>query len=108
MSDSDRVVQHFSRIVSIPHCSGDAKGLKRYIEEFSKEHGYEILSDEAGNIVARRDNPALCLQAHYDMVCTGKAPDIEIIDSDGWLSAADSSLGADNGIASDDARVHRR
>ncbi len=99
MRDLDRILEHFFRIVSIPHCSGDAERLREYIDEFSKKMGYETICDEVGNIVARRADPTLCLQAHYDMVCTGKAPDITIVNRDGWLSADASSLGADNGIA---------
>jgi len=42
--------------------------------------------------------PNICLQSHYDIVCLvdGKVP--EIIEKDGFLSAKDSTLGADNGM----------
>jgi dipeptidase D len=55
--------------------------------------------DEVKNIFISKGEPSLCLQAHYDMVCMGKAPDIETCVEEGWMKAKDSSLGADNGIA---------
>ena len=94
-----RVFEHFETISAIPHCSRQAEGLRDYLADFARERGYEVRVDAAGNILARRGKPKLCLQAHYDMVCVGKAPEIEIVEDEGWLRAIDSSLGADNGIA---------
>ncbi len=94
-----RVFEHFETISAIPHCSRQAEGLRDYLADFARERGYEVRVDAAGNILARRGDPKLCLQAHYDMVCVGKAPEIEIVEDEGWLRAIDSSLGADNGIA---------
>ncbi|WP_292662012.1 M20/M25/M40 family metallo-hydrolase [Nitratifractor sp.] len=94
-----RVFEHFEAISAIPHCSRQAKGLRDYLVNFARERGYEVSVDAAGNILVRRGSPKLCLQAHYDMVCVGKAPEIEIVEDEGWLEAIDSSLGADNGIA---------
>ena len=54
--------------------------------------------DEVGNILASKGEPKICLQSHYDMVCVGEAPNIEIVEKDGYLEAKNSSLGADNGI----------
>ena len=94
-----RVFDHFETIAGIPHCSRDAGALRDFLVAFAGELGYEVQTDEAGNILARKGEPTLCLQAHYDMVCVGKAPQIEIIEEQGWLRAVDASLGADNGIA---------
>ena len=41
----------------------------------------------------------MALQAHYDMVCMGEAPNIKTYVKDGWMYAKNASLGADNGIA---------
>ncbi|WP_456456311.1 M20/M25/M40 family metallo-hydrolase [Nitratifractor sp.] len=94
-----KVFEHFETISAIPHCSRQAEGLREYLADFARKRGYEVRVDAAGNILARRGDPKLCLQAHYDMVCVGKAPEIEIVEDEGWLRAIDSSLGADNGIA---------
>lgn len=92
------VLKIFEKITSIPHCSGNTEKLADFIVSFSKDCGYEVQKDDAGNLLARVENPKLCLQSHYDMVCVGKAPEIKIVEKDGWLGAKDSSLGADNGI----------
>jgi len=92
------IITIFERISKIPHCSGDTKELRNFIVDFAKNYGYECEIDESGNILAFKNKPILALQAHYDMVCVGEAPDIEIVENDGWLEAKNSSLGADNGI----------
>ena len=55
--------------------------------------------DEVKNIYITKGEPTLCVQAHYDMVCMGKAPNIETYIEEGVMRAKDSSLGADNGMA---------
>ncbi len=99
MSDIKRILEHFNTITSIPHCSKHTKALQEYIINFAREQGYSVELDEAKNILISIGNPKLCLQGHYDMVCVGDAPNIELESIDGWLSAKNSSLGADNGIA---------
>ncbi|WP_456394535.1 M20/M25/M40 family metallo-hydrolase [Nitratifractor sp.] len=94
-----RILDYFETLTRIPHCSREAGRLREYLEAFAQERGYEVLSDAAGNLLIRRGEPKLCLQAHYDMVCVGKAPAIELVREEGWLRARESSLGADNGMA---------
>ena len=93
-----KVLEIFKKITTIPHCSENTDKLKKFIIDFSKKHGFTVETDEIGNILCYKRKRELCLQSHYDMVCVGKAPDIEIIQKDGFLTAKDSSLGADNGI----------
>ena len=88
----------FKKICTIPHCSHNTSKMRDFIEEFCLKEGCFVEIDTAGNILARKGYPKLCLQAHYDMVCIGKAPDIEVYEEDGFLKAKESSLGADNGI----------
>lgn len=95
---NNEVLNIFEKITKIPHCSGNTQELRDFIVSWCKNFGYEVKVDKAGNILATCDNPKLCLQAHYDMVCVGSAPNIEIIKKDDWLMAKNSSLGADNGI----------
>ncbi len=94
-----KIIDYFREITKIPHCSNATSLLNDFLVSFSNSKGYSVEVDEAGNILASSQNPKLCLQAHYDMVCVGKAPDIEVVEEDGWLKAKDSSLGADNGMA---------
>ncbi|RUM63354.1 MAG: aminoacyl-histidine dipeptidase [Sulfurospirillum sp.] len=94
-----KVLEYFSQLTQIPHCSHRSEKLKKFLIDFARMHGYDVQTDAAGNILASKGAPKLCLQAHYDMVCVGKAPDIVLHEEDGWWYAQDSSLGADNGIA---------
>lgn len=92
------IIQNFKQISKIPHCSFKTKELKDFLINFAKEQNGTVSVDEAGNIHVIKGNPKLCLQSHYDMVCMGEAPKIEIYEEDGFLKAKNSSLGADNGI----------
>jgi dipeptidase D len=98
MHSLEEVLKIFEKITKIPHCSGETEELRDFIVSFAKNFGYDVKVDGAGNILATISNPLLTLQSHYDMVCVGKAPDIETVIKDGWLMAKESSLGADNGI----------
>ncbi|BCX79653.1 M28 family peptidase [Campylobacter sp. 19-13652] len=92
-------IEHFKRIASIPHCSFDTARLRDFLVDFCRDKGCEIGVDELGNIHAIKGSPKLCLQSHYDMVCIGDAPNLELVFSDdGFLRAKNSSLGADNGM----------
>ncbi len=93
------VVKNFIELTKIPHCSQDADALMSFLVDFARDRGYNTEVDGTGNIWVFKGKSKLCLQAHYDMVCMGKAPDIETYEEDGWLKAKESSLGADNGMA---------
>jgi dipeptidase D len=95
-----KIVEYFLEICTIPHCSKDADRLFEFLVDFAKSKGYAVQTDSAKNILISKGSPKLCLQAHYDMVCVGKAPDIHpFLREDNFLIAKESSLGADNGIA---------
>ncbi len=94
-----QVVEIFKELASIPHCSGATEAMRRHLLSEAETLGYESEVDAAGNILCRRAGSKLTLQAHYDMVCIGQAPDIAVVEEEGWLSAKESTLGADNGIA---------
>lgn len=95
----ENVRKYFEAITQIPHCSHHAEALRDMLVEHARERGYRVEVDGADNILIYRGRPRLCLQAHYDMVCMGKAPRIETYEEGGWLKAHDASLGADNGVA---------
>jgi dipeptidase D len=92
------VMDLFKEIVKIPHCSHKSEKLREYIIAFCKEQGAKVLVDAIGNVQVIKGEPKVCLQSHYDMVCIGEAPNIELIEEDNILRAKNSSLGADNGI----------
>lgn len=94
-------LQHFRDICGISHCSFHTQDMFAYLCTTLTNQGYEVRSDAAKNIYAKRGNPKICLQSHYDMVCVGdcaSGKDIKLIEKDGFLYAENSSLGADNGI----------
>lgn len=93
------IIEYFKTLTQIPHCSKEADKLMEFLVDFGKQRGYEVEVDDTKNILIRKGSPKLCLQAHYDMVCMGKAPHIETYVESGLMKAKESSLGADNGIA---------
>jgi len=93
------IIDNFITLTKLPHCSRNAEALFKFIIQYSTERGYHVETDSAKNILIRKGEPILALQAHYDMVCMGKAPNIETYVKEGWMYAKESSLGADNGMA---------
>jgi len=93
------IIEHFETLTQIPHCSKEADKLLEFVVGFATERSYTVEVDEVKNIFITKGSPTLCIQAHYDMVCMGKAPTIETYVEDGWMKAKESSLGADNGMA---------
>ena len=94
----EKIIDHFISLTKVPHCSQNSESLERYLTSFAKSRGYEVEVDKVKNILIKKGTPKLALQAHYDMVCMGKAPKIKTYIKDGWMFAEESSLGADNGI----------
>lgn len=95
---NQNVIKTFKQICQIPHCSYHTEKLGDFLIALLKELGCEVSVDEERNIYAYKGKPKLCLQAHYDMVCVGNAPKIDVVKKDGFLFAKNSTLGADDGI----------
>ncbi|MGM0623425.1 MAG: M28 family peptidase [Campylobacterota bacterium] len=91
-------LRHFNQLTKIPRCSKETTKAKEYILQCAKKYGYDIQVDAASNILLTTRGSQITLQSHYDMVCMGKAPEIELIKDNDILSAKESSLGADNGM----------
>ena len=94
-----KILKYFKQITQIPHCSHESVKLKEYLINFAKQREYQVQTDKTGNILIKKGKPLLALQAHYDMVCVGDAPEIKTYIKDGWMMAENSTLGADNGMA---------
>ncbi len=93
-----RVLEIFKELAAIPHCSKETGKLQTYIIDFAIRCGCDVQSDQFGNILASNENAEITLQSHYDMVCMGSAPKIEIVIEGDIMRARNSSLGADNGM----------
>lgn len=104
----------FDEITKIPRPSKKEGRIIKYLEDFARKHSLEHRKDAAGNIVILRPaaasmsgRPAVILQSHMDMVCE-KNSDVQFdfdndpiqayADSDGWVKAKGTTLGADDGI----------
>ena len=104
---------HFADICSIPHPSKKEEKLVAHIKEWTRNQKYECREDEMGNLViavpatpGMESVPTVILQGHLDMVCEKNAGTEHDFDQDplkleidgDWISAAGTTLGADNGI----------
>ncbi len=89
---------YFRQLCAIPHCSKDASQMLTYLETKARAFGYGVSVDAAGNLLCTHPDAVLTLQSHYDMVCIGRAPEIELVEHQGTLRAKGSTLGADNGM----------
>ncbi len=107
------VWHHFQKLASIPHPSGHEQELCQYIKTVADNNGLRWQQDDAGNLVVYKPatagfetRPATILQSHVDMVPekTQNSPhnfltdSLELLIKDEWLTANNTTLGADNGI----------
>lgn len=104
---------YFHDLTQIPRPTGHMDAVTRYILAFGKESGLETLQDKTGNIVIRKPaTPGMehcktvIIQGHLDMVPQKNAATIHNFETDpidayidgDWVTARDTTLGADNGI----------
>ena len=110
------VLSFFEDICAIPHVSGDEKAIADYIEQFAKTRGLPCYRDKVHNVFVKlpasngrlMKAPAVMLQGHTDMVGEKTADSAHNfatdglklrVSEDGWISATDTTLGGDDGIA---------
>lgn len=103
----------FSQICQIPHPSKHEQALADWIMHWAKTQGLAVQQDPIGNVIIKKpatpgmeNKKGVILQAHLDMV-PQKNNDTEhdftqdpieaYIDGD-WVTANNTTLGADNGI----------
>ena len=95
--------------------SGDEGRIADYIENFARERGLYCYRDAVHNLFIKRpasagheSSPAVMLQGHTDMVGEKTADSTHDfatdglklrVDTEGWISATDTTLGGDDGIA---------
>jgi len=106
--------RHFEAITRIPRCSKKEAAVREYVIDQASRLGLKHRTDATGNVVVARpaspgyeDRPVVVLQGHLDMVCEknmGVEHDFErdpitLVRDGDWVRAADTTLGADNGVA---------
>ena len=107
------VFRHFAALNAVPRASKQEEQVIAFAVGFGESLGLETLRDEVGNVLIRKpatagceDAPVVALQAHLDMVHqqnegTGfdfAREGIQMQRTGDWVTAAGTTLGADNGI----------
>jgi dipeptidase D len=107
--------QLFEKICSIPHPSKHEQKISLWIQEWAKELGLIVKEDTVGNLFIKKpatsgmeNRKGIILQAHMDMVPQKNSDSSHdfltdpikpyIIDSGDWVTAEETTLGADNGV----------
>lgn len=105
----ERVLHHFYELTKIPRPSGKEERVVEYIENFAKKNNLEYFKDNYNNIIVKKfscNKQPIILQAHTDMVCVKSdkhnfdflKDEIKTIIEGDFLTAQNTSLGADNGV----------
>jgi dipeptidase D len=104
---------YFEEICSIPRLSKDEGKIRMYLLDFAKKHNLESKEDEVGNILitkpaskGKENRKTVVLQSHMDMVGeknadyphNWKTDPIRPSIKNGWVTATNTTLGADDGI----------
>jgi dipeptidase D len=108
------VFKYFEEISAIPRGSRNTVPIADYLEAFAKKQNLEYIRDELDNVIIIKEAakgyesvPAVIIQGHTDMVCE-KMPEsnhdfmrdgLQLEVNGDFLSAKDTSLGGDDGIA---------
>ena len=108
------LIEYFEKISAIPRPSFSEERIADYICDFAKERGLFFIRDPYNNVFVRlsaskdrESEDAILLQGHTDMVCEKNADvehdffeqGIELFESEGYIRAKGTTLGADNGVA---------
>ncbi len=112
--EPEAVYRHFAAICDIPHGSYHEERIADLLCDFAAAHGLWCYRDAMHNVLIKKkatkgyeQEPTVLLQGHTDMVCVKRADSahdfaadaLKLQVRDGWLSATDTTLGADDGIA---------
>lgn len=108
-----KVFRFFEEISAIPRASGKEEKIVKYLMDFAREKGLECYCDKYLNVVIRKpatvgyeSAPRVIIQGHSDMVCEKNSSTVHDFDKDPLklivendrISAAGTTLGADDGI----------
>ena len=98
------VFRFFEEISAIPRPSGGEDAIGDYLAAFAAARGLSCRRDAAKNVLicapaspGREEEAPILLQAHMDMVCLDTPAPLKLRVQDGWVSAENSTLGADDG-----------
>ncbi len=110
-----KILSAFEQVSQVPRPSKKEEKIVAWLLNWAAENGLEARTDEALNVLIEvpaspgyEASETLVLQGHMDMVCEkskgfdhdfNKDPIELVYTDDGWLTANQTTLGADNGIA---------
>lgn len=108
------VFTKFEEICGMPHGSGNTEQISNFLVEFAKERNLRYRQDSMGNVVivkeatpGMEEKETVIIQGHMDMVAVKEEnckkdmtrEGLDLIVEGDYISAAGTSLGADDGIA---------
>ena len=108
-----RLIQFFKQISNVPRNSCEEGLIAEFLCNFARVRGLECYRDDYNNVLIKKqasfgmeNRKPIILQAHTDMVCEKddyvehdfKKDPIDIVESDGVMTANGTTLGADDGI----------
>ena len=112
---TQKILDAFAQISQVPRPSKKEEKIVAWLMNWADENSLKARTDEALNVLIEvpasngyENSQTLVLQGHMDMVCEktkGFSHDFDndpielIFTDDGWLTANQTTLGADNGIA---------
>ena len=104
---------YFNEVCQVPRPSKHEEKMIDFLLHFAEKHHLQAKKDEAGNVVIKKPGSKgfekgniIVLQSHMDMVCEKndgvihdffKDPILPFVEN-GWVRAANTTLGADCGI----------
>lgn len=98
------VFRFFEEISAIPRPSRGEDAINDYLEAFAAARGLPCRRDESKNLLitrpaspGRENEPPILFQSHSDMVYLDPPAPLKLRVEEGWVSAEDSTLGADDG-----------
>lgn len=110
----EKVFEFFEDIAGIPHGSGNVEQISNYLVDFAKKRGLKYRQDDSLNVIIWKDgtkgyedSDTVIIQGHMDMVAVKTADSNKDMEKEGldlevngdYLSAKNTSLGGDDGIA---------
>ena len=111
--DPKPVWQHFYDLTQIPRPSKHESAVIEFVKKFGLDLGLDTTVDAVGNVIIRKPatpgrekQMCVCFQCHLDMVPQKNShvdfdfekDPIDAHIQDDWVTARDTTLGADNGI----------
>lgn len=105
-------LDYFKELCKIPHGSGNQRAISDYLKKFGEDLGLKTIQDEKLNVIIYKNGTGeskepLILQGHMDMVCEKNSTsnhdflndEIKLQVSGDFITATNTTLGADNGVA---------